>query len=265
MIIDGPPLTGPDGSGHPLFELLQDAINLGLGVDITLPAGTITMNGKTYMMVVGTTKPSLDPVGGSWLVEVTDDFSKPWAAVPNSWRPWTPGGGAPTQISGYQKGDNVYIAADSFDRGQGVTMYQVDLAHGGDVADRSTWQPWTGNGWGVNGQAPAVVSPAPFGELSFRELDGQSVLSGFNAGRGGPDGVVEIRVANSPTEIFKSDTTTTVAQQTNTNGPPNVPGVYGGYILPVPGTTLGDMKILVSQWGVGQYNSQEITVNAAPP
>jgi hypothetical protein len=77
-----------------------------------------------------------------------------------------------TQIGGYQsKADGmVYIAADSFDRSQGVSMYRVDPEH---VTDREAWQPWTGDGWGSHGQqaAPLTEPGTRFGEMSFREID----------------------------------------------------------------------------------------------
>ncbi|WP_343708653.1 DUF4185 domain-containing protein, partial [Mycobacterium sp.] len=183
----------------------------------------------------------LNPTGGSWLTKVTNDPSQGWKPIENSWRSQS---AAPTQISGYQssKDGMVYIAADSFDRSQGVSMYRVDPEH---VNDRKDWQPWTGNGWGQPGQEAASLTPqgARFGELSFREVDGKSVLSGFNAHQGGTTGAVEVQVANSPTEIFSNGIPTVVAPGGGWNHHHPVPGTYpqnyGGYIL--PGSTLDDM------------------------
>jgi hypothetical protein len=240
----GAPLTGPAGSGHELFAMPQAAKDAG--ANDTLPAGSFQVNGQTYMMVSGTK--DLKPVGGSWLVKATNDFSKPWEPVPGSWQPGTYANGGQSQISGFQssKDGKVYIAADSFDRSHGVTMYQFDPAHGGSPTDRSTWQPWTGNGWGDPHQAAVPVTPPAtnFGELSFREIGGSSVLSGFNASNG--PGSVETRIANSPTDIFNSSTSTVVAQGGNWGVPGKVPQNYGGYIL--PGSTLDDMRLFVSQW-----------------
>lgn len=250
MVIDGPPLTGPDGS-NVLFRLPPQAAGTN-----TLPAGSIRMrDGTTYMMVAGTK--DLNPTGGSWLTKVTDDPSRGWQPIEGSWRDWTPNAppspdnkfhpgtapiSHPTQISGYQAADgNVYIAADAFDRSQGVSMYRVDPA---DVTNRDMWQPWNGNGWGNPGQV-AVSPPGgdTYGELSFQEVGGQPVLSGFNADAGS----VNLYVADSPTNVF-GGTPTVVAPGGHWDNP--VPGTYpqnyGGYIL--PGSTLDDMGILVSQW-----------------
>jgi hypothetical protein len=261
----GAPLTGPDGQ-NVLFPPPPQAA----GTD-TLPAGSIRMaDGTTYMMVAGTN--NLNPTGGSWLVKVTNDPAKGWQPIEGSWRPWTPNGvpsqanphpgtavsSKPTQISGYQAADgNVYIAADSFDRSQGVSMYRVDPAH---VTDRDQWQPWTGSGWGTPGQ---VAMPSPggdtYGELSFREVGGQPVLSGFNATGGG----VDLHIGDTPTGVLNG-ARTVVAPGGDWNNP--VPGTYpqnyGGFIM--PGSTLDNLGILISQWNTGTntpYVVEQFQVN----
>ncbi|ORV96595.1 DUF4185 domain-containing protein [Mycobacterium kubicae] len=253
-----------EGSGKELFAQYP-------GRGDTLPAGTIQVNGKTYVMVAGTT--ALKPTGGTWFVE-----AKPgeigWTEIPHSYQPGNYANGGQSQISGYQgKDGKVYIAADSFDRTHGVTLYRADPD---TFTDRSTWQPYVQNpsgsgSWGAPGQTGTVLSDTPFGELSFREVDGRAVLSGFNANHG-PDGAVEIRVANDPTKIFDAGVPKTVVAQAGISNAPNfLPQNYGGYI--VPGSTLDDMRVLVSQWyvptgpdglptGPGTYNVQEFAVNA---
>lgn len=246
----GTPLTGPENSGHELFTMPAEAVKAG--ISDTLPAGTITLGDKTYMMVTGTTG-NLKPAA-SWLVEVNRDPGKGWTMLPGSYRA---AGDAPTQVSGYKGTDGkVYIAADSFDRSRGVTMYRVDP---NQVTERGQWQPWNGTGWGKPGEQAAMpVSRTPFGELSFREVDGKAVLSGFNQGTGN----VEVRVANEPTKAL-SVGPTVVAQQSNPQGPNFVPQNYGGFIL--PGSTLDKLNLFVSQWNTANntpYNTHEFQVNA---
>lgn len=230
----GAPLTGAEGSGRELFPIPTEA----KGVTDTLPAGTITLGDKTYMMVTGT-QGDLKPVA-SWLVEVNGDPGKGWAMVPGSFRG---AGEAPTQVSGYKGTDGkVYIAADSFDRSRGITMYRADP---GNVFDRSTWQPWNGNDWGKPGQQAVQVTPNRYGELSFREIGGKPVLSGFNVDA--HKGSIEVRVGANPTEMFSANVPTTlVAQNGDPGGPKFIPQPYGGYIL--PGSTLDDLKLFGSQW-----------------
>ncbi|WP_082956759.1 DUF4185 domain-containing protein [Mycolicibacter sinensis] len=253
----GQPLTGPDGSPNMLFPLPPQAAGTN-----SLPAGSIRMrDGTTYMMATGTK--DLNPTGGSWLTKVTDNPAQGWQPIDGSWRPGDFAGGAQSQISGFQAADgNVYIAADSFDRSMPAGMYRVDPAH---VTDRSAWQPWTGDGFGPPGGTTTPISPVKYGELSFQEVQGQPVLSGFNA----TTGATEVRVGASPAEIFGNDAATTVvARPGNWDHP--LPGTYpqnyGGYIL--PGSTLDDMRLFVSQWdtrpasGGVPYTVKEFQVNA---
>lgn len=101
--IFGQPLNSPGGPGTPgvLFPPPPEALAIDPNTN-PLPAGSFQANGKTYMMVSGTS--GLKPTAGSWLVEVSNDPSKGWQPVPGSWRPSAPGlpGNPPTQVSGYQ-------------------------------------------------------------------------------------------------------------------------------------------------------------------
>lgn len=105
-----------------------------------------------------------------------------------------------------------------------------------------------------------------FGELSFREVGGQPVLSGFEATAG--PGAVQLYVGNSadnPTEIF-SNVPTTLAHNDNNHTPVSVLQPYGGYIL--PNSTLNNMNVLVSQWDTKlntPYNVQQVQVSPAGP
>lgn len=252
----GAPLTGAKDSGHELFPIPSDA----KGVTDTLPSGTITLGDKTYMMVTGT-QGDLKPVA-SWLVEVNGDPGKGWTMVPGSFRG---AGEAPTQVSGYKGADGkVYIAADSFDRSRGVTLYRADP---GDMFNRGNWQPWTGKDWGHPWEQATPVTTDRYGELSFREIDGKPVLSGFN--RDAQGGRMEVRVGTNPTGIFGNVPTTVVAQNGDPGAPKFMPQPYGGYIM--PGSTLDDLKIFVSQWNTAKdsnnvpigtpYDTREFQVN----
>lgn len=253
--LQGMPLFGAPATGHRGEELLFRAPPQAAGTN-TLPSGSIVLaDGSTYMLVVGTSH--LNPVGGSWLTRVTDTPGLGWDPIPGSWRPWTPNAAPsqtnrhpgtapashPTQISGYQGADGaVYIVADAFDRSQPVTLYRADADQ---VADRSSWRPWTGTDWGNAGElASAAISANSFGELSFRELGGRPVLSGFNSSHG--IWQVEVRVSDDPTQIFSDSTPTVVAHNDPGNTPVSVLQPYGGYILPT--STLSNLNLFVSQW-----------------
>ncbi|WP_205876123.1 DUF4185 domain-containing protein [Mycobacterium camsae] len=248
----GAPLTGPRGSRNPLFIPPRQARGTN-----TLPAGSILVGNRTYMLVVGTR--DLRTEGGSWLVEVTDRPARGWKPISGSWRPGDYADGGQSQISGYRAADGyVYIVADAFDRSQAVTLYRADP---GTVTDRNSWEPYLCHGnsdWGTYGQAPIILSANNFGELSFREVDGNAVLAGFNV-RSGPDGAVEVWVAADPTEIFRQAPPTVLMQQSDPNGPNFVAQNYGGYIL--PGSTLRRMKVFASQWNT-QTDGRGIPIGA---
>jgi hypothetical protein len=109
-----------------------------------------------------------------------------------------------------------------------------------------------GPDWGWN-VAPTPLSGDRFGELSLRLIEGKSVLSGFNWSTGN----VEVRVADDVTQVLAPGTPVTVVATQET-----LPQNYGGYI--VPGSTLDQAIILVSQWNTATndpYNVQEFVVN----
>jgi hypothetical protein len=287
----GAPLTGTNlNSGlknespgpNTLFPLPPEA--RAAGANNALPAGSITTrDGKTYMMVVGTNaQEGLNPKGGSWLVEVNNDPAAGWKPVEGSYREWKPDDdpGAPvgantsrlpTQVSGYEGSDGkVYIAADAFDRSQGVSMYRVDPDQ---ITDRGAWQPYNpaDNTWGQAGQpATSTITPPDqrWGEISLREVDGHPVLAGTNMHNTGDDTgmpTVEVRVGDIPTGV--AGVSPTVVMDNAPGAPNNVPAPYGGYIL--PGSTLDNLGLFGSQWwqpnnGPLHYDVQHINVNVEP-
>jgi len=262
----GMPLTGPRGSRNPLFIPPRQARGMN-----TLPSGSVVVGDRTYMLVVGTK--DLRTEGGSWLVEVTDRPARGWKPVRGSWRPGDHANGGQSQISGYQAADGrVYIVADAFDRSRRVTLYRTDPA---TFTDRSSWRPYVRRtdgeaAWGTPEETAIALSATNFGELSFREVDGCAVLAGFNV-RTGPDGAVEIWVADGPTEIFSQAPPTVLMQQSDPARPNFVAQNYGGYI--VPGSTLAQMKIFASQWNThtdrhgvpigAPYNTQLVIANVS--
>jgi hypothetical protein len=215
-----------------------------------LPAGTVQVFGIDYCFVVQTQ--NLEPLNTRL---VTIDPNNPgWATVPGSLRDgptWQSGN--ETQISGYHDPDgNVYIVADGFARDHQVWLYHVPAA---DFTNRDLWWAW---GIGPDGNWAWNVDPTPlsgdlWGELSLRRIEGMKVLSGFNASTGN----VEVRVTDDVTQVLAPETPVTVVATQET-----VPQNYGGYI--VPGSTLDQCIILVSQWDTwtgDPYNVQQFVVN----
>jgi Domain of unknown function (DUF4185) len=222
--------------------------NVALGSQ--LPAGTVQVFGVDYAFVTRTA--NLQPIDTRLVI--IDPNNPGWATVPGSWRDaesWQ--NGNETQISGYQDPDgNVYIVADGFARNHGVWLYHCPAE---SFTDRNTWWAW---GIGDDGNWAWNVDPTPlsgdnWGELSLRLIEGMKVLSGFNASTGN----VEVRVTDDVTQVLAPETPVTVVATQET-----VPQNYGGYI--VPGSTLDQAIILVSQWNTtthDPYNVQQFVVN----
>jgi Domain of unknown function (DUF4185) len=215
-----------------------------------LPAGTIQVFGIDYALVANTV--NLQPLD-SRLVRI-DPNGPHWPTVPGSWRPADWQDGNETQISGCQAPDGwVYIVADGFARDHTVRLYHC---HAETFTDRNTWWAWGindgGPDWAWN-VAPTPLSGDIFGELSLRWIDNKFVLSGFNVSTGR----VEVRVADDVTQVLAPNTPMTVVADQQ-----SVPQNYGGYI--VPGSTLDQAIILVSQWNTttnDPYNVQQFVVN----
>lgn len=208
-----------------------------------LPAGTVQVFGIDYAFVTRTV--SLIP-SDTRLVYINPTAGS-WPSVPGSWRSADWQGGNQTQISGYQDGNWVYIVADGFARNHPLWLYRCPAA---TFTDRNTWHAWgvIGNGpdWGWD-QAPTPLNSDLFGEVSLRLIEGKAVLSGFNA----TTLCVEARVAQDVTQVAAPWTpVTTIATQQS------VPQNYGGYI--VPGSTLDQIVILVSQWHTATGNPYRV-------
>lgn len=213
-----------------------------------LPAGTVQVFGIDYALITRTVD-DLIPID-SRLVRI-DPNRGYWPTVPGSLRDAGWEGGNQTQISGCQAPDGwVYIVADGFARDHTVRLYHCHAEH---FEDRNMWWAWGKKDgiwqWDVD---PEPLSGDIFGELSLRIIEEKFVLSGFNA----RTGCTEVRVADDVTQVLAGRTPMTVVAD-----PISVPNNYGGYI--VPGSTLDQALILVSQWCPGDYpyRVQEFVVN----
>lgn len=236
-----------------------------------LPAGVVQINRENYMMV--TTVRNLDPQT-SRLVKANPAQGN-WPTVPDSQRDASYEGFMQSQISGYYdpipKPDSqsgwVYIAANNFDRSGPIVLYRATPE---GFTDRASWQGWSQEaGWG---HPPTPLWPDQTGEMSIRQIDGQAVLSYFNATTGN----MEVRVANDPTALGTAPVTTVVfagewPDPVETLGPPHdnrLAQPYGGYIS--PGSTLDELRVFISQWntlprGGAPYRVIQFAVNPFKP
>ena len=247
--IDDPAGVRYDGVTGVDTPLLADAAPPGTS---QLPAGVVQINRENYLLV--TTTKDLTPQT-SRLVEA-DAAQGSWPTVPASQREASYADGRQSQISGYYdpipRPDSergwVYIVANNFDRSAPLVLYRATPQ---SFPDRSSWQGWSAvAGWG---HPPTPLWPDRVGEMSVRQLDGQTVLSYFNATTGN----MEMRVAADPTQLGAAPVTTVVVatewpEPVEHLGPPEnnrLAQPYGGYIS--PGSTLDEVRVFVSQWNTG--------------
>jgi len=138
-----------------------------------------------------------------------------------------------------QIGEYVYIfGTGGLARDRGIWLWRNKAA----LFPHGLWEPWGADdrGWGWN--TPNESSPVlagRYGELCFRQVQGQSVLSFFDAGAYRQ---TALTVAH-PTDDWAR------ANRCDYAHGGDFPQLYGGYIT--PGSRLNDvdgMEFLVSQW-----------------
>lgn len=216
-----------------------------------LPAGVVEINRRNYLMV--TTTKNLEPQDSRLVT--AEPARGGWQTVPGSRRAATYQDGRQTQISGYydpiptpdSPSGWVYIVANSFTRRDPVQLFRVAPQ---TFTDRSRWQGWALGPDGGWNKPPSPLWPDQVGEMCIRQIDGQAVLSYFNASTGN----MEVRVAANPTLLGTAPVTTVVQHDEWPDPAESLPPPYdnrlaqpyGGYIS--PGSTLDELRIFVSQW-----------------
>jgi hypothetical protein len=242
---DGVKYTGVTGVAEPL---LAEPTPPGAS---QLPAGVVQINRQNYVLIT-TTK---DLVPQSSRLVKAEAAQGLWQTVPGSVRNADYAGGQQSQISGYydpipmpeSQTGWVYIVADSFDRSQPMVLYRVAPENFGD---RSRWQGWAPGPDGGWGKPPKPLWGDTIGEISFRQIEGKSVLSYFNSSTGN----MEVRVADDPISLSSAPVTTVVQHDEWPEPAESLPSPrdnrlaqpYGGYIS--PGSTLDELRVFVSQW-----------------
>lgn len=217
------------------------------GFSTVLPTDALTIGGRVYLHVMVTRG-----LGNELWSEIqySDDNGETWVHGGES-AVWDASeyGGMRTHLTWDAPGDGyVYaITTGGLRRDKNALLWRVREA---DVLDRSKWEGWGWNGvdWGWN-REPSWIFPSgfKFGEMNLRYVEGYWVLAFFDAG----GGRVGMRTVRKITDNWHTARDLTLVRNTlwgleflNRNGTLAQP--YGGYI--VPGSTLDDMHVLISQW-----------------
>lgn len=147
-------------------------------------------------------------------------------------------------------GDNgyVYVYSDKFDRTGSLLMHRV-LAE--RITEPTAYEPWCwtpdrGWFWGVWGDQASPILEGRFGELCLRPIDGKWLLTCLNLDTYSIEG----RILDTPeSNLVTAPVHTLIKGVEWADNQPEVGRVaqpYGGYVI--PGSTLGDLHLAVSQW-----------------
>ena len=240
--------AGPDGSADYAPQVV-DYTHGGLRgwrrVSTVLPTDVLVLGGAMYLHVM-----ACHGLGNVRRTELhrSDDGGRTWAATGTTW----PGAhlGGLFQMLTWELDEtdgHVYVFSTGFQRAHGLLLQRVPAERLEDPAAWEGWG-WDGTDWGW-GRPPTLVLPGAFGELCLRRVDDRWLLVGFDAG----NYRIDARLLDHPTaNLLETPVTTLLAgcgwhEEDHARG--RVAQLYGGYV--VPGSTLDDLHLVVSQWNTG--------------
>lgn len=217
-------------------QILNYVHNNSAGETTRLPTDIIKIGRYLYLhfMVIGS--------GGladcRWTgIAVSGDDGQTWQEAPGRWAGSDHWGCA--QMNTWCDGEDGWIyvmKARGLARDSNVFLFRVRPEN---ITFPGSYEPWgyDGKTWGWGKPLwPIMPNGLKAGELCLRKVEGKFVLSMFRVDAY----CIEIRMVNQITDNWH--TAPTIRPVTGMM----VPQLYGGYI--VPGSTLRDMKIVVSQW-----------------
>ncbi len=232
---------GPDSYAGQALPYEHDTVIHGRHVSTVIPTDLITVGGTMYLHVM-----VCQGIGNVHWTEVHSsvDNGETWQHTGTTW----PGDlhGGLFQMLTWGLGDDgfVYAFTTGFRRDQGLLLHRVP-------ADRLT-DPGAWEGWGFRdgvwawGNPPTVALTGAYGELCLRPVGGRWLLSLFNAG----DYRIDVLNMDVPTANLYETPRATAVHGSAWDGEDHARGhvaqLYGGYI--VPGSTLDDLHLVVSQW-----------------
>nr|WP_193024995.1 DUF4185 domain-containing protein [Corynebacterium casei] len=166
-----------------------------------------------------------------------------------------------TNLISWAEGPDGYIyqASTQFQRKDDVYLQRFKPE---DIANYGKWeyfQPDTGQWTGKIGK-PILSTDVRAGELNLRYIEGHWVLAMFNEQRM----AIEVRISreiDTDWNAIKPADVVVSGPWNQTQDENNFSQLYGAYI--VPGSTLGHMDLVVSQWKTSddsRYNSTQFNV-----
>lgn len=219
----------------------HETVIQGRHVTTVIPTDLITIRDTMYLHVM-----VCAGIGNVHWTEVHSsvDNGENWQHTGGVW----PGDhlGGLFQMLTWELGDDglVYAFSTGFQRDKDLLLQRVP-------ADRIT-EPGAWEGWGFRdgewawGNPPTPVLVGAYGELCLRRVEDRWLLAFFDAG----NYCIDVMNLSSPTDNLYEAGRATVVRGSAWDGEDHAGGhvaqLYGGYI--VPGSTLDDLHLVVSQW-----------------
>ncbi|MFP5021522.1 DUF4185 domain-containing protein [Pseudonocardia phyllosphaerae] len=234
-------------------------------VTTILPADVITLGDTMYLYVMAN-----KGLGNVRYTEIlaSHDNGVSWERT-GAWWPGTHYDGLFQQLTWCAEDDGyVYAYTTGFQRRDGLLLHRVPAER---ITDPDAWAPWgfAGERWGW-GNPPTLTIPGAFGELNLRKVPGPGgreyrLLTFFDAG----NYRIDTMLLDAPNADLHHAPRMTLLQgcawhdEDHDGG--RVAQLYGGYV--VPGSTLDDLHLVVSQWNTATnwpYRSMQFRADATP-
>ncbi len=224
-----------------------------------IPSDVINLDGTLYMQGMWN-----KGIGNVLYTEIwkSTDNGQTWKSISKTPTNYIPGGLG--DLITWEKGPDgyVYVMSSAFTRKEKVFLSRFKPQ---DIADRSKWElydysePDADKKWS-NVAAPILSDGVKAGEMNLRYINGHWVLVMFNEEKL----AIEVRISDTLEQNWDNVPVATIAKHGSwlrPQNPKNWSQPYGGYI--VPGSTIDNMDIVVSQWNTGtndRYMSTQFNV-----
>lgn len=236
--------TGPPGSNtyaQQALDYQHDSMISGQQVSTVIPTDIITIGNTMYLHVM-----VCQGIGNVHWTEIhrSTDNGETWQPTGATW-PGNEHAGL-FQMLTWAQGDDGYVYAFStgFQRNQGLILQRVPADR---LTDPTAWEGWgfRGGAWAW-GNPPTIALTGAYGELCLRRVDDRWLLAFFDAGNYRID---VLDLAHPTSNLYEVDRHTVLRgtswrREQHASG--HVAQLYGAYI--VPGSTLDDLHLVVSQW-----------------
>lgn len=236
---EGIAFTGAVGGGQ--AEQMIPYEHNADGIGTRIPADVIAIDGVLYMYVWLSGTEGFGTLKGTE-VWSSGDNGATWQLTGARW-PADAFGGILHNIT-WELGEDrfVYLYASKYRNGP-LHMFRV---HADRIGDAAAYEPWgftEAAGWAW-GHAPTPIRQGTYGEMCLRKIDGRWLLCFFESASYN----IQALVVDKPWSDLTAAQPTVLLHGGAWGAESNdhVAQLYGGYV--VPGSTLADLHLTVSQW-----------------